>query len=94
MILKLIAVKPMKSLYSGGKIKEVHFRDLESKLIFKGYLSPANPELYNTISPILKIGAHYIGYTWPKRMSLDMKNLTLAAVQPEIFEQTQLDLGI
>ena len=94
MILKLISVKPMKSLYSEGTVKQLRFRDLESKLIFNGYLSPSNPQIYNSIKPILKIGAHYVGYTWPKRMSIDMKNLTLAAVQPEIFEQTQLDLGI
>lgn len=90
MILELKSIRPMKSMYSETTVKRLRFKDLESGLIFNGYLSPSNPVLFNQVFPTLKVGAHYIGYTWPKRMSIDMSKLTLAAVQPIIPEQLSL----
>lgn len=90
MILELKSIKQMKSHFSSTSILKLRFKDLETKQFYNGYLNPKTPELYNTIQPILRIGAHYIGYTWQNRPSLDMRKLTLAAVQPVIYEQTAL----
>lgn len=90
MILELKSIKPMQSIYGDTVVKRLKFKDLESGLTFNGYLNPKNPALYNKVFPTLKVGAHYVGYTWPKRMSIDMSKLTLAAVQPVIPEQLSL----
>lgn len=94
MILQLISIRPFKSMYSNTTVKKLRFRDLESRLVFNGYLDPKNPELFNTVFPMLRIGAHYVGYTRTGKMSINMSKFTLAAVQPELFEQTEFDLGI
>lgn len=94
MILKLLSIRPFKSLYSDTPIKKLRFTDLESKLSFSGYLNPKHAELYNTVFPTLRVGAHYIGYTHMGKRSINMGKLTLSAVQPEIFEQTALDLNL
>ena len=75
MILELKSIRPMKSMYSEETVKRLRFKDLESGLIFNGYLSPANPTVFNQVFPTLKVGAHYVGYTWPKRMSINMSKL-------------------
>lgn len=90
MILELKSVRPMKSMYNPGTIKKLVFKDTKTKQTYNGYLDPKNPELYNTLFPMLKIGAHYVGYTWPNRPSINLSKLTLAAVQPIVYEQTSL----
>ena len=90
MILELISIKEKESKYTNAMIKHLRFRDIHTGKFHMGYLDPGAPVVYNTILPILRLKAHYIGYTWPNRNSLDMKQLTLAAVQPVVHEQLSL----
>ena len=92
MIIQLISLRPFKSMYSNGSIKRLQFRDIETKVTYTGYLDPKNAELFNTVFPTLKVGALYVGYTHPKRQSINMRKLTLSAVQPVISVQLAFDL--